>query len=206
MNIPMSANTQPQQQITTQANPSNSMETAIGTQSSIGNAGEISKVQDAQPAKPAVRDQYTPSKMPAASCGLYRPVMDGNGAIKIQFDKPNMRTKKETVSQVSDTQEVGENGQEAVVQKQNEPSAPEQSADQAIQGEQKGELAEKKVDSKSSNPTTEQSSDGAKKIQELKKKKKQLQQKIQSTADEGKASELRKKLAQVEHALKTAKK
>ena len=140
-------------------------------------------------------DQYVPEKPEdTVSFGHYRPVKDENGGTQIVFTKPTEET-----PQTGDVDKLA-NSEQSDNQSENFESL-EQDRDAA------GKQVEGKKDSdKQSGSDMEQISGGKNKVQELKTKKKQLERDIKAATDVRTASNLKRKLAQVEKALKAATK
>lgn len=158
-------------------------------QTNAGKAGE------AAGGRRAACDQYIPEKPEdTASFGHYRPVKGENGGTKIEFAKPTEETSPagSMDKPMKDEQAAGKDGSVEV-------SAQKQDA--------AGDRVENKEDSDGQTGSDmEQISGGKNKIQELKTKKKQLERDIKAATDVRTASNLKRKLAQVEKALKAAAK
>lgn len=139
-------------------------------------------------------DQYVPEKPEdTASFGHYRPVKDENGGTQIVFTKPTEET-----PQAGDVDKLA-NSEQSANQSENVETL-EQDRDAA------GQQVEGKNSEEQSESDMEQISGGKNKVHELKTKKKQLEQDIKAATDVRTASNLKRKLAQVEKALKAATK
>ena len=158
-------------------------------QTSVGKAGE------AAGGRRVAYDQYIPEKPEdTASFGHYRPVKGENGDTKIEFTKPTEET-----GQASSMDKPMKGERAAGMDGSVESSAQKQDA--------AGERVENKEDTDGQTGSDmEQISGGKNKIQELKTKKKQLERDIKAATDARTASNLKRKLAQVEKALKAAAK
>lgn len=121
------------------------------------------------------QDEYVSSeKSGAKPSGLYRVGQDENGNKKIFYDDPYKGAKEKSGVRPDDSEE-GKYGQSKV-----KPGEPENSEEKCVANTDQVE----------------------KEIRELKEKKKQLEQQIQSASgDEQKVEELERKLAQVESEL-----
>lgn len=139
-------------------------------------------------------DQYVPEKPEdTASFGHYRPVKDENGGTQIVFTKP-----AEETPQAGDVDKLANNEQSANQSENVETLEQDQdAAGQQVEGKNSEEQSESDM---------EQISGGKNKVHELKTKKKQLEQDIKAATDVRTASNLKRKLAQVEKALKAATK
>lgn len=165
---------------------------------------DVSKTgKDAALRKPAY-DRYIPEKQDAsASFGHYQPVSDGKGGTEIQFDPPKEEASAKTVT--SDDLSASVKG------KLTDISAAEDMAS-AKAGELAGEAAQKQSvpgdresgDKKAQQADAGQLAEGQTKVQKLKTKKKQLEQKIKSAVDPNDAEKLKRKLAQVKRELSAA--
>lgn len=151
---------------------------------------DVSKTgKDAAPRKPAY-DRYIPEQQgSSASFGHYQPVSDGKGGMEIQFDPPkeevSAKDKPADASAAEDTASI----------KDGEMTG-EAAREQRIPGD-RGSEDQKEADAG-------RLTEGQTKVQKLKTKKKQLEQKIKSAADPGEAEKLRRKLAQAKRELSAA--
>lgn len=131
-------------------------------------------------------DKFIPEKPDGPkSFGHYQLVADGKGGVQIQFDAP-----------AEDT--VKAKGEDAPMAEQTPP---------AKDGETGGETQlEQGREAKSKDKETgvDGLTEGQTKVQKLKTKKKQLEQKIKNAADPSEAEKLRRKLAQVKRELSAA--
>ena len=135
-------------------------------------------------------DKFVPEKSgEPKSYGHYQPVSDGKGGIQIQFDAP----------------------EEAAAQSEQRGGPGAEQAVSAEEGEQFGQTARNGnslKDTSEAKKTEQSGSDSLPeeklKLQKLKNKKKQLEQKIKNAADSGEAEKLRRKLAQVKRELSGA--
>ncbi len=150
---------------------------------SVEKAGKAAEVR--QPSY----DKFIPEKPEGPkSFGHYHPVADGKGGVQIRFDAPTEDTAKTENRDPSTAEQAfpikdGEAGEEARL-------------------EQKGttEAKDKEPEKTDANEVLE----GQTKVQKLKTKKKQLEQKIKNAADPSEAEKLRRKLAQVKRELSAA--
>ncbi|NCE66095.1 hypothetical protein D1159_16285 [Pseudoflavonifractor sp. 524-17] len=140
-------------------------------------------------------DQYVPEKPEdTASPGYYRPVKGEHGDTRIEFTKPT-------------EQAVQADGMDKLVKGEQAASKDGNIEMQEPDREATGEQVESKKDSdEQSSSNMEQIAGGKNKVQELKTKKKQLERDIKAATDMLTASNLKRKLAQVEKALKAATK
>lgn len=131
-------------------------------------------------------DKFIPEKPDGPkSFGHYHPVADGKGGVQIRFDAPTEDA-------------VKARGEDAPTAEQTPPTKDGETG-RGTQLEQ-GREAEPKDKETGVDGLTE----GQTKIQKLKTKKKQLEQKIKNAADPGEAEKLRRKLAQVKRELSAA--
>lgn len=165
---------------------------------------DVSKTgKDAAPRKPAY-DRYIPEKPDASvSFGHYQPVSDGKGGMEIQFDPPKEEASAKTVTSDAPPASVEDKltdipAAEDTVSAKNGESAGEAAQKQSVPGDR--ESGDKKARQADAGQLTE----GQTKVQKLKTKKKQLEQKIKSAVDPGEAEKLRRKLAQVKRELSAA--
>lgn len=114
------------------------------------------------------------------SFGHYQPVADGKGGVQIQFDAPAGDTAK------------------------TESGAPSTAEPTVMDGEARLEQDGKTEAKESEKTGADGVLEGQTKVQKLKTKKKQLEQKIKNAADPSEAEKLRRKLAQVKRELSAA--
>lgn len=151
---------------------------------------DVSKTgKDAAPRKPAY-DRYIPEQQgSSASFGHYQPVSDGKGGMEIQFDPPkeevSAKDKPADASAAEDTASI----------KDGEMTG-EAAREQRVPGD-RGSEDQKEADAG-------RLTEGQTKVQKLKTKKKQLEQKIKSAVDPNDAEKLKRKLAQVKRELSAA--
>lgn len=131
---------------------------------------------EAQAAKRPAYDRYVPEiQSDKQSSGLYQPVPDGEGGMKIQFDDPagGVKTEKDASAPSASSEDGAEKAA-------------------ADSGEEKTEAAQ---------DGQEQMHGGTQKVQQLTRQKKQLEKQIRSARDAGTAERLKQKLAQVKRQL-----
>lgn len=152
-------------------------------------AQAVSPVRAAHPAY----DRYVPeSTQGQESFGHYQQVTDKDGKPRIQFDHPT------DTAQESREGDAGNDVPQAASEIEQKGMKPSENTAHN-QDKRNADSAEEK-----SKPDLDQLTGGKKKLQELKKQKKQLEQKIKMTKDTLKAGSLKRKLAQVERAIKAA--
>lgn len=165
---------------------------------------DVSKGGEDAPLRKPAYDRYIPEKQDApASFGHYQPVSDGKGGMEIQFDSPKEEESAKTVT--SDALSASAKGKLTDI-----PAAEDTAS--IKDGETTGEAAQKQSvpgnresgDKKARQADADRLTEGQTKVQKLKTKKKQLEQKIKNAADPGEAEKLRRKLAQVKRELSAA--
>lgn len=161
----------------------------------VGGRTSVVKAGEASAGRRAAYDQYIPEKPEdTASFGYYRPVKGENGDTKIEFTKPTEEAVQTSDADqpVNSEQPADENGR-VEMQEQGQNATEKRTEEKQDSDEQAG-------------ANMEQVSSGKNRVLELKTKKKQLERDIKAATDVRTASNLKRKLAQVEKALKAAAK